>query len=349
MKQGIARRRRAGNGATGFIAGAGFEGLLAWWRRQLEAVLPGWAQRGLAPRDAIIIDVWRISEDPDAALPASGQIVFRRSGRSRIAAPLDLAGRQIARSVSDTVILRLPEQLILRREITLPIASERNLRSIIDAQMDRLTPFAAADVFWAAAQLRRDDSRLRLTLHVVPRSRIAGLLGRLAEVGLEPSILEVGQAGIRLARLGRRKPRRGAARFGLLAALALGCVLVPLISQQNRLRATQQRLAALLPVQRQIIRLQAQIADQTAVQSLQQDSILPTLARLSAALPDGTWLSDISVTGNRVGFDGESNNAAQLVLALSAMPGFRNVGFSAPVTRAPGGGDIFSIQLSVSK
>jgi general secretion pathway protein L len=341
-------RLTAGGSATGFFSGTGLGGLLAWWRRQLSPLLPGWLRR-FSGSDAIIIDLWNASQDPDAAMPATGQILLRRSGRIRIAAPLDLSRPQIERAASEPVILRLPEQLILRREMTLPIAAERDLRSIIQSQMDRLTPFDAGEVFWGASQPRRDESRLSLTLHVVPRSRIEWLLERLAGIGFEPSILEDGAAGIKLARLGNWKNPWATARLGLRAALVLGCLLVPLISQQRQLRATEHRLEALLPVQHQIMQLQAQIAGQTAVQSLQQDTILPTLARLSAALPDGTWLSDISVSGDRVSLDGQSSNAAQLILALSETPGLQNVSFIAPVTRAPGGADVFSIQLSVSK
>jgi general secretion pathway protein L len=312
--------------------------------------LPGWAQRRFVARDAIIIDVWSASRDPDAATPATGQILVRRAGRSGLAAPLDLSGPQIARAAPDTVILRLPKQLILRRELTLPIAAERDLRSIIHSQMDRLTPFDATEVFWGASQPRRDQNRLRLTLHVVPRNRIEWLLGRLAGIGLEPSVLEDGADGIKLARLGNRNNAWTNGRLGIRAAFVLGCLLVPLISQQRRLQAAEQRLEVLMPVQRQIMQLQARIADQTAVQRLQQDTILSTLARLSAALPDGTWLSDVVVTGDRVTFDGQSSNAAQLIVALTATPGLQNVSFVAPVTRAPGGGaDVFSIQLAVSR
>jgi general secretion pathway protein L len=220
--------------------------------------------------------------------------------------------------------------------------------------MDRLTPFDASEVFWGASQPRRGETRLRVTLHVVQRSQIEWLLGRLAGIGLEPSVLEDAADGITLARLGnRRKPLknpRATTRLGIRAALVLGCLLVPLISQQRRLQATEHRLEILMPVQRQIMQLQARIADHTAVQSLQQDTTLSTLARLSAALPDGTWLSDVAVTGDRVTFDGQSSDAAQLIVALTATPGLQNVSFIEPVTRAPGGGaDVFSIQLAVSR
>jgi general secretion pathway protein L len=105
-----------------------------------------------------------------------------------------------------------------------------------------------------------------------------------------------------------------------------------------------------MPVQRQIMQLQARIADQAAVQRLQQDDTLRTLALLCAAVPDGTWLSDVAVSGDRVTFDGQSSDAAQLIVALTATPGLQNVSFIAPVTRAPGGGaDVFSIQLAVPR
>jgi len=234
------------------------------------------------------------------------------------------------------------------------MAARNDLRSAIHFQMDRLTPFDANEVFWGASQPRRDETRLKLTLHVLPRSRIEWLLGRLAGIGLEPSILEDGADGTRLARLGNRRNPFLVTRLGICAALVLGCLLVPLISQQRRLQATEYQLQVLMPVQRQIMQLQAQIADQTTVQNLlsqtQRDSALRTLALLTAALPDGTWLSDVTVTGDRVSFDGQSRDAAQLMLALTATPGLQNVSFVAPVTRAPeGGADAFSIQLSVSR
>ncbi len=336
---------------TGLIAGAGLAGLFAWWRRQIETLLPGLAPRLFAGRDAVIIEVWSVAEDVNAARPATGQILARKSGRIRIVAPLDFT-RQAARAASETVVLRLPEPLVLRREVTLAPAAERDLRALVHSQLDRLTPFDAAEIFWAVSRPRREANRVTFMLHLAARRRLALLLERLASIGLAPTVLEDGAHGIRLAQFGQPKRAWRAARLGLAAALALGCLLVPLISQERRLRANEHRLEMLLPAQRQIAALQAQIAGQSAVQSLLSQAppgVAQRLALLSAALPDGTWLTDLSMRGDQATLDGQSSDAARLILALTAMPGLRDAGFIAPVTRGPGGLDVFSIQLSFAR
>jgi general secretion pathway protein L len=343
------RRDQEADGAPGLILPSNSAGLLAWWQRQFGALLPGWVRRHLPLRDAIIVEIRSTGDDP-AASP-TGQILIRKAGRERLAAPLDFS-RPVRMQPADVVILRLPPEMVLRREMTLPAAAARDLRSLIHFQIDQLTPFDANEVFWGISEPLRDQARLQLRLHLVPRQRITHLLGLLAKFNLEPSVLEAGREAIVLARLGRRKTP-GRTRAGIGAGLALACLVIPAISQQVRLRQAEHRLAMLMPVRRQISAVQAQIASVTAAQRLidqaQPGAILHRLALLSGALPDGTWLNELDVKGDSVSFDGQSGNAADLISTLAATPGLRNVRFSAPVSAATGGADAFSIQLSIPK
>src|SRR5262249_14739771 len=45
-------------------------------------------------------------------------------------------------------ILRLAEDDVLSKTITLPLAAERDLSQVLAFEMDRETPFTAGDVFW---------------------------------------------------------------------------------------------------------------------------------------------------------------------------------------------------------
>ncbi len=350
------RDQEVAGGALALASLPGIAGLFTWWQRQIWSLLPDWARLRFTAQDAIIVHIRTFSHDPDLPFPATGDILVRRSGQEEIAAELDFSlPFRLQRDAADAVILRLPPEMVLQREMTVPIAAERDLPSLIHFQMPRLTPFEAAEVFWGISEPVRDGTRLKVTLHVVQRSLVDRLLDPLAGIGLKPSILEDSDGGIALARLGSRKAAPRGAGPVICGVLATACLLIPLISQQTRLDAAGYRLRILAPVQRQIMQLHGQIADLTAAQILiaqaqQSADVLHTLALLTGALPDGTWLNDLTVNGDSVTFDGQSANAAQLISVLAATPGLKNVGFDAPVTRTPGGGaDMFSIELTISR
>ncbi len=74
------------------------------------------------------------------------------------------------------------------------------------------------------------------------------------------------------------------------------------------------------------------------------------LAVLTDALPDGTWLNDLSLRSGDLTIDGQSDNAARLIGLLAAVPGLHGPSFTAPVTRSPDNRtDQFSLHATVGK
>lgn len=75
---------------------------------------------------------------------------------------------------------------------------------------------------------------------------------------------------------------------------------------------------------------------------------LDTLARLTDALPDGVWLTDLSYAPPELRFSGTTaDGAAELVLALSEEDGFRDPALVGQVSRADEGRERFSILARV--
>src|SRR5205823_11063156 len=58
--------------------------------------------------------------------------------------------------------------------------------------------------------------------------------------------------------------------------------------------------------------------------------LLATLAALTRALPDDTYLTEVTMQQRKVTLSGRSAAAARLIGALSAGEGVRNVAFAAP-------------------
>ena len=170
--------------------------LLSWWLRQLAGALPArWRDAGDDGAATVV------SLGTTAGAPGVAEIALRaRRGSTHLCRiVLDDAGVATARAAlagrrrPAPVVLRLPQAALLEREVVLPLAAERDPEAVLGFEMDRLTPFRAADVVWQASGFRRDRARqlLSLRLSLLPRSLFADALPVLASLGLVPAAVEV--------------------------------------------------------------------------------------------------------------------------------------------------------------
>lgn len=271
-------------------------------------------------------------------------------------------------SAGGIVLLRLPPGSALQRDVTLPLAAEAGLERVLAYEMDRLTPFAAADVFFAWSVLRRDREagRLSLRLSLVPRPPLLPLLDALRAAGASPQAIEIPAAGgrprlrIPLAHersaSARRERRLLVVAAAGCAALALLAILLPFVLQaaasarlDRRIAALQPRVAAAQALHRRIAGSSAG-ADLVLAERRRLGDTLAVLAAMTRVLPDDSYLSDLTLRQGQLTISGQSPGAAKLIPAISADPAFSAPAFSAPVTRIEGQNtDLFSIRAGVAR
>jgi len=325
--------------------------IFTWWWRQIVSLVPArLRRRGLKDAVIVAVDQW----DAESGR-LGGDILVRRGGEERFAAALQVAGAAVPNPAPRlATALRLPDSMVLHRDITLPLAAERDLASVLGFEIDRLTPFEPDEIFWSVSGLRRDSARgLAMTLLITLRAPLERLLDVLAARDLKPACVETPFGRIALsARSGPGGRRLQWGLFGLSAVLALACLAIPPLRQQMALNAAEAQIAALQPAAREALALRRQLniaaSGQSAIAAaLSNGDALQCIAALTAALPDGTYLTDLTLKSGTVTFDGASTNAARLIAVLAGVPGFSNPSFSAPVTRAINGqSDLFSIRVS---
>lgn len=311
--------------------------LLRWWATEMLRWVPAGILR---PR----------GEGAVATLAADGSLpIANRRGTARQA-----------------VVLRVPAAAMLEREVPLPLAAERDPDAVLGFEMDRLTPFAAADVHWGWMPVRRDKAagRIVLRLLLVPKVAVAAALAALAADGLVPVAIEAGmieagmiEAGVR--RIPLRDRVRGSRRgqwvlAGLGAACGVLCVVavaLPFALQSARLAEAEAAIAALRPRVDRVDALRRRAlaggADRDAVvaERARVGDTLAVVAALTAVLPDDTFLTELTLRGGQVTVSGQSAAAVRLIGAIAADPVFHNPAFTAPVTRAEGGRlDSFSLR-----
>lgn len=338
--------------------------LFDWWVRQMHALLPlRFGQRDWATVDAVIVRTQDLGgTSPRIALARRTSRIETQFGSFL----LDIKGVAGAHSAAGShrtgkIILQISPALLLEREIVMPLATEADLGRVLGYEMDRITPFAATELFWTWRLERRDkvQSRLHLRLSIVRRIALKAVLDRLGDAGLVPDMLvTTAQDGtdrfIALRHEDASSPRQRKMVQGLTAVcgvLLLAVVAAPFVLNLRAIAEADAHIAALKPRVAQVEALRQRQAaenngaDVFAAEAMRTGSTLQALAALTDILPDDTWLSALSLRQRVLIFTGQSARAARLITALSADPMFHNPVFVTPVTRADSEGtDLFSIR-----
>jgi general secretion pathway protein L len=162
-------------------------GFWQWWTGELTAMVPKRLKMAFAG-DASLIDVL---VDTNALVHVKGngaslQELKRVALRSDDANAMRAAIEDLVRSSGrDIRLLVLPAD-VLRKKISLPLATEENLLDVVGFDMDRQTPFTADQVYFGARILSRDAARERLdvSVAVVPRSALEPHMSQLRAAGV---------------------------------------------------------------------------------------------------------------------------------------------------------------------
>jgi general secretion pathway protein L len=338
---------------------------LAWWLRQMLALVPrSWRRADSGPENAIVL-AWHEES-------ASADLLSRREHKETPLGrfTLDEGGLRQARALlgnrrAPAIVLRLPPGLLLERLVSLPLAAEQGLDRVMRYEMDRFTPFAADEVFFACAVRRRDRAggKISVAISLVPRTRVAPALAALAQLRLAPTLLEAAAFGAEPQRIPLGAVDGGAGRWrrrGLLAAGAVCAALalvaggLPFWLQAQARAAVEERIAAVKPRVDQAETLRKRIAaaaegsDVLGAERARVGDALHAIATLTDLLADDTYLLGLSMQKRQVTMEGSSAAAARLLATLSANPSVHNAAFAAPVTRSEGGGDLFSIRAEIA-
>jgi general secretion pathway protein L len=337
--------------------------LLRWWLEQLADLVP---RRLLAlfrrPPDAILIE-------QDAAGSA---ISVRRNGRidatRRIAAGTDIRLETTLRGLGrlpPLVLLRPAGAAVLRKRVRLPAAASGNLRQLLAYEIERETPFGAAELYWDYRLLRRagPEEHIEIELVLVPRDRAAPLLAVATEAGLDPVALEIAgdndgdMLRIRLADDPAQRPRARSLVLlgGATAALVVVAIAAPLVRQSLEIGKAEAAFEAARAEAGTAAKLRqeydqlANTAEFIAAERARAGSPLQAVAAATRLFPDNTYLTAFSLDGNHLALSGFSQDAASLIARLAGATELRDPAFTGPVTRATGSNlEAFAIGVTLA-
>ena len=320
-----------------------------WWREGLLSWLPAGARRWLAGSSRRLV----LTVEDGACV-----LVREEAGQTQELERLDRSSPDgnamtgwFRTEKPREWVLRFPASQALVRVLTLPLAAEKNLRQVAGFEMDRLTPFTAAQVYYDAAVLERqsESRRLRVELTALPRAAVDPVLTSLRQQGLPPDTLDVvgGRPHLNLLPPEQR-PRRGlwsqrgrAAVVITSLVLVVAAVALPIWQQRTLLIGAIAKVDQVQKTANQALTLRDQLdkALEASRMLAQKKQSIPArvdlLRELTVILPDDTWVERLQIRGDSAQLIGQSGKASALIGIVESSKLFSGAGFSSPVTIDP--------------
>jgi general secretion pathway protein L len=258
----------------------------------------------------------------------------------------------------------LPESVVLRSEVVMPLATEGGLRQALAYEMDRHTPFQADEVFynWRVMSRDREAGQLHFELFATPRGPVESQIEVLKRLGLAPSGVDIatadGPLGINLLPEDQRfHIVNQQVRANWIFAAITGFLLVFVMAQSLWLRehqieeindAIDDVRAEAMAVQQ--IRKQIEDAAEAAgflqAHKIENGYKLETLAELTRILPQDTFLDRLSMHAGTAQMQGKSDNAQILIEMINDSPFFENASFRGPTRLdSRSGKEIFDLSI----
>lgn len=253
------------------------------------------------------------------------------------------------------IALELPDDLLLRRTLTVPAMGESDIASAAALQVRTISPFAEQDLVWGY-RLRPGAAGGKDSLDIALASRkqigqciqshAARLGAKTPEVWVDlsagaPIVFGGYGEGLRRAQGGRSRW----VRYGLLvSALALTAAIFVTPTLQLRARTIQAAGAYDNAVHRTLALVKER---EVLMQSVEKLNVLSELLagrvepmrvldRLTKVLPDDTALQGFTLKAQKVTITGLTANASALMQILGEQPGIRDVRAPTPTTRVGG-------------
>jgi general secretion pathway protein L len=281
---------------------------------------------------------------PSPALPANWQAAFRGSRVETVLAP----GQ------------------VLFRPLDFPRQAEDFLDGMIRTQIDRLTPWPADEaVYGWSSPLPAGQERIELTLAATSRQEIEPLVQLATNLGAQsfaafagapaasgaPAKITVFDQALGSASRGFDAPRL--LRTGLVSAAAAAAVALLLATYLgDSLDSEQQQLTRRISERRAALRLGSDgnsAFGLLAKRKQTSPSTVVVLEALSKALPDGTYVTELRIDGDKVQVVGMTQDAPSLIRLIEKSPQFARATFFAPTTRAQNEpGEQFHIEARIT-
>jgi len=326
-----------------------------WWTGELRALVParvvGWVVGEVAVTD-VMVDANTV------------KILSAEAGKTKVLADVPISGlatdtrlREMRAKGDDHVRVILAGDQVLLKSIILPAATEENLRDVMGFELDRHTPFTAAQVYYDVKLVRRDVQRdsIEVMLAAASRSTVDPLLATLRQAGLSidaitvtdketsGQMMELLPAADKPARKWGNLLRLNLGLLALAAILGLLSLLLPIWQKREQVIALNPlvgKASAEFELNQRVFDEYTRLANEYNYITGKKQGAQPSLAileELTRISPDTTFVQTFELKTNpkarEVTLTGEAPAASRVIEVLEQSPYFQNASQKSPTRR----------------
>ncbi len=322
-------------------------------RRGLHYFRAGW-QEFLWGEDSVVLGA---IDEVVAARQASGEVRYFKAGKvvGTPQSPDAVAARAVV----------LPDELALCKTLTVPVAAEADLASMLALEVTTSSPFPKSDTCygWSIAERRTND----ILVYLVISSKSAVM----AFIAANTQHHDAGAYEVWVQTAGRmvlvsgfgETPRlqRNRHRLSRMAMIVVYCLMAVMLLvalaagtkylELRKVRATEQRVEQSA---KDAVALRTALAASKSMISevngllAKYPSPHRELQRLSALLDDDTWLGLAEMQGSMIKIEGESRDAATVMQKLLAQPAYAQVEAPVAFRKVGSGLEHFVLKLTLA-
>ncbi|HKS89589.1 MAG TPA: PilN domain-containing protein [Stellaceae bacterium] len=329
---------------------AGTAHAIAWWLDEIKSAYrdaAAWLQS--LDRKRLTVEAgehrWVLRGPERKLVEIDWQTAGADAARQRLS---ELARRSRRRGV---VSVEIPAERTLNKSISLPASAEAQLDRILPFEIGRYFPFPAERVYYRYRILGHTGGStgapsISVEIVLVPRDVVTSIAAELSAAGLRLGGIALRSAGGALpiavdketARPGAPAAVRRRHAYAIAVMASIAAVSWPL-AQQIRIAAMQHEITQLKPRAEAALREREQrqrtVEQENAFAQLYaaRPPLIAVLDTMSLALPDGSWLTSLSISGRDVVLQGLSPSAATIALSLGHNGSFDHIAFRTPIAR----------------
>jgi len=268
-------------------------------------------------------------------------------------------------------VLRLTADQAINKIVYLPAVAKENLQQVVTFEMDRITPFKAEQVYFAAKILAKEQhGKIKVLLVLTPKEILDALYQQLKTAQIYPAFVDYSESANDFAEdlkpynllpewaMPVKNKTTQTAIWGLsliAIILAIAVFLFPVwqqgrevdeLSKQLRQVEKESRL-----VQSQQLEIDALIEETERLIKVKNraPALTGLINKLSELMPADTWLTHMKYNDDRIQIQGQSPAASVLISVLEASPLFSNARFVSPLTQDKRTGrERFQISMDVN-
>ncbi len=332
-------------------------GFFRWWGRELGALLPTRLRKIIDESSGLLVvepkvDRLEISYETRTQSQYLGEFELNDLGRSKF---LELVNNR-QEIGSAEVLIRLPREYVVDKQIFVPEAAAKNLQQVIGYELDRYTPFKADQVYFDFVVEGKDkvNNQIKLLLLAAPKEKLNKLLEGIQNWGFTPALVDCEQTPRGLDKKNRqynllpeqyRHKKNQMPNIIMLATMVLmllfaGSALVfplwlefQIVEELTGQSRKAERLAIKVDDTKKKVDELYEVTNELINNKQNVPSLVEMLDSLSKLMEDDTWLTKLKYSDNKLEIHGRSPTASVLISTFEKNAMFKNTKFISPVNQ----------------